>query len=187
MSLPTTIPWTSGRSLPFRHCSTANGTRIGLGDFLPGRPACRAMLSIAYSAGLDVAERIVVSGVADHSDSNQHQKSRSNKRPYRFIQDASCFPHLPLTAQRSSFQSFPFGRSRSTSNPISVRVPSDCFTRCGNPAWLWGRTANFAAFGSWPGALTTNAESLRYSDAPMRVAVPRRRGPAGLRDLFAIW
>ena len=27
----------------------------------------------------------------------------------------------------------------------------------------------------------------RDSDAFMRVAVPRRRGPAGLRDLFAIW
>ena len=27
----------------------------------------------------------------------------------------------------------------------------------------------------------------RDSDALMRVAVPRRRGPAGLRDLFAIW
>ena len=46
------------------------------------------------------------------------------------------------------------------------------------------RTANFAAFGSWPGGLPKNAESLRDSDALMRVAVPRRRGPAGLRDLF---
>ena len=44
------------------------------------------------------------------------------------------------------------------------------------------RTANFAAFGSWPGGLPKNAESLRDSDALMRVAVPRRRGPAGLRD-----
>ena len=34
------------------------------------------------------------------------------------------------------------------------------------------------------GALPKNAESLRNSDALMRVAVPRRRGPAGLRDLF---
>ena len=46
------------------------------------------------------------------------------------------------------------------------------------------RTAYFAAFGSWPGVLQKNAESLRDSDALMRVAVPRRRGPAGLRDLF---
>ena len=49
------------------------------------------------------------------------------------------------------------------------------------------RTANFAAFGAWSGVLPKNAESLRDSDALMRVAVPRRRGPAGLRDLFATW
>ena len=53
------------------------------------------------------------------------------------------------------------------------------------------RTANFAAFGSWSGALPKNAESLRNSDALMRVAVPRRRGPAGLRDpvsaLLIMW
>ena len=49
------------------------------------------------------------------------------------------------------------------------------------------RTAYFAAFGSWSETLLKNAESLRDSDALMRVAVPRRRGPAGLRDLFAIW
>ena len=53
------------------------------------------------------------------------------------------------------------------------------------------RTAYFAAFGSWPGVLSKNAESLRSSDALMRVAVPRRRGPAGLRDpvstLLIMW
>ena len=43
------------------------------------------------------------------------------------------------------------------------------------------RTASFAAFGAWSGVLPKNAESLRNSDALMRVAVPRRRGPAGLR------
>ena len=39
--------------------------------------------------------------------------------------------------------------------------------------------------------LSKNAESLRDSDALMRVAVPRRRGPAGLRDpvsaLLIMW
>ena len=68
-----------------------------------------------------------------------------------------------------------------------VSLPSECSTRFGNPAWPGFKTANFAALESWPGALPKNAESLRNSDAPMRVAVPRRRGPAGLRDLFAIW
>ena len=68
-----------------------------------------------------------------------------------------------------------------------VSLPSERFTRFGNPAWPGLRTANFAAFGSWPWVLPKNAESLRDSDALMRVAVPRRRGPAGLRDLFATW
>ena len=34
------------------------------------------------------------------------------------------------------------------------------------------RTASFAAFGAWSGVLPKNAESLRNSDALMRVAVP---------------
>ena len=48
------------------------------------------------------------------------------------------------------------------------------------------RTANFATFGSWSGVLPKNAESQRNSDALMRVAVPRRRGPAGLRNSAAL-
>ena len=39
------------------------------------------------------------------------------------------------------------------------------------------RTANFAAFGSWPWVLPKNAESLRSSDALMRVAVPKASRP----------
>ena len=62
-----------------------------------------------------------------------------------------------------------------------VSLPSDRFARFGNPAWPGLKTANFAVFGSWSGVLPKNAESLRNSAALMRVAVPRRRGPAGLR------
>ena len=40
-----------------------------------------------------------------------------------------------------------------------------------------GRAANFAVLGSWPGALPKNAESLRDSDAPMRVAAPKASRP----------
>ena len=39
------------------------------------------------------------------------------------------------------------------------------------------RTAYFAAFGSWSEALVKNAESLRDSDALMRVAVPQASRP----------
>ena len=63
-------------------------------------------------------------------------------------------------------------------------LPSERSTRFGNPAWPGFKTANFAAFGSWSETLLKNAEGLRDSDALMRVAVPRRRGPAGLRDFF---
>ena len=68
-----------------------------------------------------------------------------------------------------------------------VSLPSDCFTRFENPAWPGLKTANFAPFWSRSRVLPKNAKSLRDSDALMRVAVPRRRGPAGLRDLFATW
>ena len=39
------------------------------------------------------------------------------------------------------------------------------------------RTASFAAFGAWSGVLPKNAESLRNSDALMRVAVPKASRP----------
>ena len=67
---------------------------------------------------------------------------------------------------------------------ITTLGPFRTFTNIPGPGV---RTAYFAAFGSWPGVLPKNAESLRNSDALMRVAVPRHRGPTGLRDLFATW
>ena len=39
------------------------------------------------------------------------------------------------------------------------------------------KTANFATFGSWSETLLKNAESLRSSDALMRVAVPKASRP----------
>ena len=66
----------------------------------------------------------------------------------------------------------------------ALLLPSERSTRFGNPAWPEFKTANFAALGAWSRVLRKNAESLRSSDALMRVAAPRRRGPAGLRDLF---
>ena len=48
------------------------------------------------------------------------------------------------------------------------------------------RKVYFAAFGPWPRVLPKNAESLRSSDALMRVAAPRRRGPAGSRCSTAV-
>ena len=58
-----------------------------------------------------------------------------------------------------------------------VSLPSERSSRFGNPAWPGGRTANFAAFGPWSGVLSKNTESLRNSDALMRVAVPKASRP----------
>ena len=70
----------------------------------------------------------------------------------------------------------------------ALLLPSERFARFGNPARPGIRTANFAAFEPWSGVRQKDAESLRNSDALMRVAVPRRRGPAGLRDsVSALW
>ena len=68
---------------------------------------------------------------------------------------------LSLPSERSA-------RSRTSPGRVSERRTL--------PLWDLGREG-----------LSKNAESLRDSDALMRVAVPRRRGPAGLRDLFATW
>ena len=59
----------------------------------------------------------------------------------------------------------------------ALLLPSERSTRFGNPAWPGFKTANFAVFGFWPGALPKNAESLRNSDALMRVAVPKAPRP----------
>ena len=58
-----------------------------------------------------------------------------------------------------------------------LSLPLERFARFGNPAWPGVRTANFAALGSWSEALLKDTESLRNSDALMRVAVPQASRP----------
>ena len=57
---------------------------------------------------------------------------------------------------------------------ITTLGPFRTFTNIPGPGI---RTANFAAFGSWPGVRQKDAESLRDSDALMRVAVPQASRP----------
>ena len=49
---------------------------------------------------------------------------------------AQRIAHTGLHAETGAFRTGP------------LSLPSDCFTRCGNPAWPGGRTANFAPLGS---------------------------------------
>ena len=76
--------------------------------------------------------------------------------------------------------------TRAVSDGGVVSLPSDCFTRFGNPVGPGVRMAYFAAFRPWSGVLPENAESLRNSDPLTRVAAPRRRSPAGLRDPISV-
>ena len=97
-------------------------------------------------------------------------------------------PHSLLRMKVGTHSPLPTGSHTAAHTPKqglfrmgALLLPSERSARFGNPAWPGVRTAYFAAFGAWSWVLPKNAESLRDSDALMRVAVPRRRGPAGLR------
>ena len=68
----------------------------------------------------------------------------------------------------------------------ALSLPSDRFARFGTPAWPGVRTANFAAFGPWSGRSRRAQRAFVTAMRMMRVAVTRRRGPAGLRDPIAV-
>ena len=104
---------------------------------------------------------------------------RRNAR-FKRLQRLHTPPHL-LTAHTAAYTA-----KQGAFRMGALSLPSDRFARFGTPAWPGVRTANFAAFWPWSDVLPKNAESLRNSDALMRVAVPRRRGPAGLRDPVAV-
>ena len=129
---------------------------------------------------------------------NTAQKLPSQRCPQPLLIPIFNFSHKRPTFAFTPESGYTLGLRRKIAHKCSqgetgvcwmgaLSLPSDRFARFGNPARPGVRTANFAAFWPWPGALSKNAEGLRDSDALMRVAVPRRRGPAGLRDLFAIW
>ena len=106
-----------------------------------------------------------------------------SQTPQRSFQGASAGTHATPAPNRAH------SGSHAETGVFRMRVvslPSERFARFGNPARPGVRTANFAAFGSWSGVLPKSAESLWDSDTLMRVAVPRRRGPAGLRDPIAV-
>ena len=66
----------------------------------------------------------------------------------------------------------------------ALSLPSERFTRFGNPAWPGIRTANFAALGL---GRRCSRRTQRACGTAMRLCASlsrRRRGPAGLRNLF---
>ena len=99
--------------------------------------------------------------------------SLSHKRPTFAFTGESGYT---LGFRRKIAHNGSHGETRGVSDGV-VSLPSERSARFGNPAWPGGRTANFAAFGPWSGVLSKNTESLRNSDALMRVAVPKASRP----------
>ena len=132
------------------------------------------------------------------ASTNIVKKLPSQRCPQPLLIPIFNFPHKRLTLAFSGENGYTLGpaqriahkgthgetRGVSDGGGITTLGAFRTFTNIPGPGI---RTANFAAFVAWSEALLKNAESLRDSDALMRVAVPRRRGPAGLRDLFATW
>ena len=140
-----------------------------------------AALLYTYISRFSVNPTISNSPISDHLSSRFSTSPTTGPRSLSRVKAGTHSPLLKgshTTAHTAKQGYFGWG---------ALSLPSDRFAWFGNPAWPGLKTADFAAFGSWPGMLQKNAESLRDSVALMRVAVPRRRGPAGLRDLFAIW
>ena len=113
-------------------------------------------------------------------------REKSHTRAYTAKHGAFWVGALSLPSERSARFGNPAWPGLKTANFAAFGSWSGgALEERREPAWPGGRAANFAAFGSWSDALLKNAESLLNSDALMRVAVPRRRGPAGLRNLFS--
>ena len=105
--------------------------------------------------------------------------AQTPQRSFQWAAAGTHTPPQPLTAHTAAYTA-----KHGAFWTGALSLPSERFARFGNPAWPGVRTAYFAAFRPWSGVLPKSAESLRNGDALMRFAVPRRRGPAGLRDLF---
>ena len=119
---------------------------------------CSKLLLIAFSASLTNGPCSLSRAKAGTHSASLKESHTAARTPK---QGAFRTGALSLPSEHSA-------RSRTSPGRVSERRTL--------PLWDLGREV-----------LSKNAESLRDSDALMRVAVPRRRGPAGLRDLFATW
>ena len=144
------------------------------------------------------AERCPITGTSLYLVLKSNGPHRSKNPPVKFgfslktvpatiakkLPPQRCFKPLLIPIFNFSYKrpTFAFVGERGAFRTGVVSLPSDRFACFGNPARPGIRTANFAALGSWSGVLPKNAESLWDSDALMRAAVSRRRGPAGLRS-----
>ena len=107
----------------------------------------------------------------------------SHKRPTFAFTSESVYT---LGSRRKIAHNGSHGETRGVSDGTAITTLGAfrTFTNIPGPGI---RTAYFAAFGSWPGVLPKNAESLGTA---MRLCVSLSRGvaaPLGCATLFAIW
>ena len=97
----------------------------------------------------------------------------SHKRPTFAFTSESVYT---LGSRRKIAHNGSHGETRGVSDGTAITTLGAfrTFTNIPGPGV---RTASFAAFGSWSETLLKNAESLRSSDALMRVAVPKASRP----------
>ena len=100
--------------------------------------------------------------------------STSRTNGPRLLSRAKAGTHSPSpTGSHTAAYTAKQGRFRWGRYHYPRTVSHGSETRCGQGV----RTAYFAAFGSWSRGISKNAESLRNSDALMRVAVPQASRP----------
>ena len=131
---------------------------------------------VKFSFSLKIVPATIVQKLSAHSllKSVFFRISTSLTNAPRSLSQAKVGTHLPLLKGSHT-------RAHTPKQVVFwvgvVSLPSERSARFGNPAWPGSRTANFAAFGSQSDALLKNVESLRDSDALMRVAVPKASRP----------
>ena len=107
--------------------------------------------------------------------------AQSSTNGPRLLSHPKTSTHSPLLKKSHTMAHTPKQGGISDGGGITTLGPFRTFTNIPGPGV---RTAYFAAFGSWSGGAPKERREPRDSDAHKRIAVPRRRGPAGLRDLF---
>ena len=138
---------------------------------------------VKFSFSLKIVPATIVQKLSAHSllKSVFFRISTSLTNAPRSLSQAKVGTHLPLLKGSHT-------RAHTPKQVVFwvgvVSLPSERSARFGNPAWPGSRTANFAAFGSQSDALLKNVESLRDSDALMRVAVPKASRPRWAAQLY---
>ena len=188
----------SGYTLAFRRRIAHNGLHAETGAFPPSSTvrlcaACEIALNAAFVT-IDFAMLLYTYISRFPADPHYQRMSKSRKAAaINFIPQPLFVTPFNFTHKRPTFafmgeSGYTLGFRRKIAHKGThgetgvfrmgaLSLPSDCFVRFGNPAWPGFKTANFAAFGSWSETLLKNAESLRSSDALMRVAVPKASRP----------